>query len=108
MEKFKSLGPSSFSGRESFKTGYEYFWVYNEFKPENFSLSELVEKNAVSKSSYGTFSIEDKVRIKEAISKMLQYVSSYGLSDKDELWVNFFENLKKLPREYRKIILDAL
>jgi hypothetical protein len=107
IEKLKSLNSSEFEDINH-KDGYDYLWVYNEFKPKAFSLSDAVKKDAIFYASYSKSDITDKVSIRKAISKMLKYVSDYGLADKDELWVNFFENLKKLPKEYRRIILDAL
>ena len=112
VNEFLSSQIDYFNSDSEIKDGvpYNYFWMDNKFKPTGFSLGKIAATYYLRSPSvkYSDMDKKDQPDIRDAISKMIGFVSPYGLSDVDELWVNFFENLKKLPRNYRNIILNTL
>jgi len=96
---------------------YEFLWVSNELKPKDLSAIDMV-KRARTKTDVRTYSDtfaqrknlsgEEYGSHRDIMYKLQKWVSSYGMSDEQELWATAIELFFKLPNNYRKAIIGMM
>lgn len=124
VEQMNNFNIDAYSQRELSKP-YEIFWVSNEYKPSDLSLVSIIRKKKIKeyflklaknpKTVLRYISMADGEKMRKIITDITNMspesagiffgITEYGISSKDELWVNFLENLEKMPPKYRNQIL---
>ena len=96
---------------------YEFLWTSNRLKDPNLSATNMF-KNIVNRSKLQQYQqdISGAYRLsgkefephRSTVKDLAKWVSSYGMSNDDELWATGVEKFFKLPPEYRKVIINMI
>jgi len=96
---------------------YNFLWAGNEHKPKDLSAIGVVreaKRKDLVKTYSDTFakrknlSGEEYESHRDIMYKLQKWVSSYGMSDEQELWATAVELFFKLPGNYRKAIIGMM
>jgi len=93
------------------KNIYDELWSSNELKDPNKSFANLfypIVVDSISIKQAANFSGKEYDDIRDIISKMNVWHSSYGLSNEDEIWATAIDNFFKLPIETRREIVSLM
>ena len=98
-------------------TVYDFLWVSNELKPSDTSFIKFVERIKsieISRQYHKDFTQKSNMSGKEfsehreIMNKLNNWVSSYGMSNDDELWATAIQFFFKLPMNYKKTIIKLM
>jgi hypothetical protein len=92
---------------------YQTFWVYNQYKPESFSILELfanqiIEKKLKNIEMSPSIAGKDYDQIRENLKTLVKWTDSYGMSNDDELWATGIEQFLDLPYQHRRKIVELM
>lgn len=96
---------------------YEFLWVSNENKPKGISAIDVVKeakRKDMVRSYSDTFAQRKNLSgveyssHRDIMNKLQKWVTSYGMSNEEELWATAVELFFRLPNNYRKAIIDMM
>jgi hypothetical protein len=92
---------------------YNWIWCSNELKPDDTSFVKFfttIMNRETHKNTFKQPSLAGKENAENRteMAKLTNWVNSYGLSNKDELWATAIEYFFKLSPEYRKVIIKLM
>lgn len=110
---FRKLDKLKLSGDYShIKTDQEWnneLWNNNEFKPIALNFRRIIY-NFYSQKHFKYENLEgaDNEYFRKTLAELINWPSSYGMSNEDEFWATALQYFFKLPMKYRKMIVDTL
>ena len=99
------------------KKAYDYFWTSNDLKPETLSFISLMleekkrgdfKKFHSTMKSYGGLSKPENALHRDAMQRLNQWVSSYGMANDSELWATAIDSFFQLPKNNQKAIIKLM
>lgn len=122
FKKSKEMRNLARTYMQSRKDIYNILWVYNTYKPEEYSIVKIYKelykayyKNKLKKEYHNTihdekknFEANDMVYLRTIAQDVSNWVSSYGLANENEFWATLIEHFFKLNPKLRRDILNRL